>query len=144
MSYSFDANILLYAGNQASVHHKKAKNFVISCAEDSELIILTYPTLMAYLRISTHPRIFPSPLSPEEALSDLERLVRLPQLRLVSEEEGFLELYRQVSGELPVRGNLVPDAHLATLLLQHGVKRLFTADSDFRKFAFLKVKNPLS
>ena len=65
-------------------------------------------------------------------------------MRVLSEDDGFLAIYRQVTGKFPVRGNLVPDAHLAALLLQHGVKKIYTADSDFRKFEFLEVSNPFS
>jgi predicted nucleic acid-binding protein len=63
-------------------------------------------------------------------------------VRLLAEEDGFLEVYRSVAGAFPVRGNLVPDAHLAALLRQHGVRTLYTRDADFRKFAFLDVRDP--
>ena len=99
---------------------------------------------MSYLRIATHPRIFTTPLSPAEALDNVDALVLLPHVRLLSEEDGFLEVYRTISGALLVRGNLVLDAHLAALLRQHGVRRLFTRDADFRKFDFLEVKDPFA
>jgi hypothetical protein len=61
---------------------------------------------------------------------------------VLSEGEGFFEVYRGVTARFPVRGNLVPDAHLAALLLQHGVRKLYTLDRDFRKFDFLEVADP--
>jgi len=97
---------------------------------------------MAYIRISTHPSIFSHPLSPEESLRNIESILALSRVRVLSEEEGFLQFYRQVTKDFPVRGNLVPDAHLAALLLQHGVQTIYTADADFKKFHFLKVINP--
>ena len=99
---------------------------------------------MSYVRIATHPRIFGAPLTPSEAVGNVEALVRLPHVRMLNEEPGFLEIYREVSGTFPVRGNLVPDAHLAALLRQHGVGRLYTRDTDFRKFEFLDVRDPFS
>jgi predicted nucleic acid-binding protein len=48
-----------------------------------------------------------------------------------------------VTKNVPTRGNLVPDAHLAALLSQHGVVTLCTHDRDFRKFSFLDVRDPL-
>ena len=75
-------------------------------------------------------------------MDNVEALTRLPHVRLLSEEEGFWEIYRGVTGEVNVRGNLVPDAHLAALLRQHGIRTLYTNDSDFRKFSFLDVRNP--
>ena len=62
--------------------------------------------------------------------------------RALNEEEGFWDAYREVTSQVPARGNLVPDAHLATILRQHGVKVLYTNDVDFRKFSFLEVRNP--
>ncbi|TKB78626.1 MAG: PIN domain-containing protein [Nitrospira sp.] len=144
MSYSVDVNILLYASDRTSRHHAVAHRFIESRASTQELFCLAWPTLMSYLRIATHPRIFAQPLSPDEALGNIEALTSLPQARVLSEAEGFLQIYREVTGSSPVRGNLVPDAHLAALLQQHEVRRLYTSDVDFRKFDFLEVQNPLA
>ena len=59
---------------------------------------------MAYLRIATHPRIFQNPLSPDEALGNIEALLACPQVRVLTEEEGFLQVYREATGHLKVRG----------------------------------------
>ena len=144
MSYSVDVNVLLYASDQASPRYDKASQFLHSRASDPELFCICWPTLMAYIRISTHPSIFSQPLSPEQALGNVESLIGLPRVRLLSEDDGYLAIYRQVTANFAVRGNLVPDAHLATLLLQHGVTKIYTADSDFKKFEFLDVRNPFS
>jgi predicted nucleic acid-binding protein len=65
-------------------------------------------------------------------------------VRFLSEEPGFLEAYREVAGASPLRGNLVPDAHLAVLLRQHGVRTLYTRDGDFKRFGFLEVRDPFA
>jgi len=75
-------------------------------------------------------------------MSNVSSLLSVPHLRVLSEEEGFWQVYESVAGGLPVRGNLVPDAHLAALLRQNGVRTLFTNDSDFRKFRFLQLRSP--
>jgi predicted nucleic acid-binding protein len=67
----------------------------------------------------------------------------LPHCRAIGEEEGFWSAYQDVTREVPTRGNLVPDAHLAAVLSQHGVITLYTHDRDFRKFSFLDVRDPL-
>lgn len=82
-------------------------------------------------------------LTPERALANIEALIALPRTGLVGELEGFLATYREVAGDFPVRGNLVTDAHLATILRQHGVRTLYTNDRDFLRFDFLEVRNPL-
>jgi len=70
--------------------------------------------------------------------------VGLPHVRMLAEEEGFLDVYREVTGAFPVRGNLVPDAQLVAVLKQHGVRAVFTHEADFRKFAFLDVRDPFA
>lgn len=144
MSYSLDANILLYASDENSPYQKRALNFLTRCSEDPDLLYLTWGTLMAYQRIATHPGIFQNPLAPNEAWHNVEYLLDLPRVRVVTENEDFPRDYREVTAAFPVRGNLVPDAHLASILRQQGVKRLYTTDTDFRKFDFLEVINPFS
>lgn len=144
MSYSVDVNVLLYASDRSSDHHDRARHFVETCAVGPEILCLTWLTLMSYIRIATHPRIFAAPLAPDEAVGNVATLGGLPHIRVVSELDGFLDAYKRVAGGMPVRGNLVPDAHLASILFQHGVRTLYTNDRDFRKFAFLDVRDPFS
>jgi toxin-antitoxin system PIN domain toxin len=144
VSFSCDVNVLLYASDASSPVHAQARSFVEQCAKGNDLWCLTWLTLMSFLRIATHSRIFTTPLSPEEALGNVRALVGLPQARVLSEAEDFLDVYSGVTGSFPVRGNLVPDAHLASLLRQHGVRTLFTRDRDFRKFDFLEVRDPFA
>jgi toxin-antitoxin system PIN domain toxin len=144
VSFSCDVNVLLYASDASSPVHDVARDFMREAANGRDLFCLGWPTVMSYLRIATHPRIFSAPLSPAEALANMESLAALPHVRLLSEEAGFLDAYGEVAGTLPIRGNLVPDAHLAVLLRQHGVGTLYTRDGDFRKFDFLDVRNPFA
>jgi len=144
VSYAIDANILLYASDQGSPLHERARRFLEECAMRQETMCLGWPTLMAYLRISTHPRIFGQPLSPNRAMENLETLQGLPQVRVLSEEEGFWPCYRKVTDGLHVRGNLVPDAHLVALLLEHNVRVLYTNDTDFNKFHVIESVNPFT
>lgn len=144
MSFSCDVNVLLYASDSSSPVHEPARSFLKQAAAGGDLFCLGWPTVMSYLRIATHPGIFSSPLAPAEALRNVDGLVALPHVRLLAEEAGFLEVYREVTGSVPVRGNLVPDAHLASLLRQHGVRTLYTRDGDFRKFSFLDVRDPFA
>ncbi|MEI7908057.1 MAG: TA system VapC family ribonuclease toxin [Verrucomicrobiota bacterium] len=143
MSYSIDANLLIYASDTASPEHSAARGFLTDRASDPDLLCLTWSSLMAYQRIATHPSIFSTPLDPADAWKNIQSLLALPRTRIITEEAGFGDDYLAVTDGIMVRGNLVPDAHLATVLRQHGVRRIYTADTDFRKFAFLEVINPL-
>ena len=142
MSYSLDVNILLYASYQPSPFHSRAVEFLGECRSRAEPLVLTWVTLMSYLRMVTSSSVFANPLPPDQARENVEELLALEQVKIVSEKEGFWDLYRQATRGMTVKGKLVPDSHLATLLLQHEVKVLYTNDSDFRKFHFLEVRNP--
>lgn len=144
MSYSLDVNVLLYASDRSSARHDAAREFLESCAARPDVLCLTWPTLMAYVRIATHPNIFAAPLTPEEALTNVDALLALPHARVVSEQDGFLDAYAHVVADVVVRGNLVPDAHVAAILFQNGVRTLYSNDRDFRKFETLDVRNPLA
>ena len=143
MSYAIDVNILLYASDAGSRYNARAAQFLESCVRGDDLLCLGWPTVMSYLRMATHPGIFRSPLSQAEAERNMDSLLTLAHSRILCEQEGFWQVYRKVAGALPVRANLVPDAHLAALLRQHGVRTIYTHDRDFRKFDFLKVIDPL-
>jgi toxin-antitoxin system PIN domain toxin len=143
VSFGIDVNLLLYASDQSSAQHRKAVAFLERCASGREVFCLAWLTAMSYLRIATHPSIFAAPLSAEQALGNLEALLGLPHCRALGEDDGFWDTYRQVTRDVPAKGNLVPDAHLAAVLRQHGVVKLYTHDRDFRKFDFLEVIDPL-
>ena len=142
MSYSLDVNLLLYASDASSPFHVKAKSFLQYCMSRPDVLYLGWPTIMSYLRIATHPSIFDEPLTSEEAIANVETLFSLPNTRCIAEDNGFWESYRATTEETPVRGNLVPDAHLAALLRFHRVRTLYTNDRDFLRFDFLDIQDP--
>lgn len=144
MSFGIDVNILLYASDESSPLYDKAVAFLERCASECEVFCVAWLSAMSYLRMATHPSIFRRPLTPAQALANLEALMSLPHCRAIGEEPNHLVVYRELTKVVPTRGNLVPDAHLAAVLRQHGVARLYTHDRDFRKFAFLDVCDPLS
>lgn len=144
MSFAIDVNVLLYASSVESPFHQRAASFLKERRAGREVFCLAWPTVMGYLRMVTNPAILSPPLSPDRAMENIAALIDLPQVRLLSEQEGFFGIYQEVTRGLVVRGKLVPDAHLAALLRQHGVDTLYTNDADFRRFAFLRVKNPVA
>lgn len=142
MSYSLDVNILIYASDVQSLYQSQALQFLHEKKEDPDLLCMTWLALMSYQRITTHAGIFKNPLTPEVAWRNIKALLAWPRVRLIGETPDFSKDYHDVTSAFPVRGNLVSDAHLATILRQHGVRFMYSTDSDFRKFDFLKVINP--
>ena len=143
MSFSTDANILLYAVNQDSEFHEKARQFVEEKASGTETWVVPWPVVHAFLRISTHGGILPSPLSPLQAVAVVDQLLELPHVDLISETDQFWPHYKKeiLGGHL--RGGAITDALIVALLKENGVSTIFTADRDFLKFRGIRAINPL-
>jgi predicted nucleic acid-binding protein len=80
----------------------------------------------------------------DRALSDLQKLLASPSLVLLSETARHMEIADRLIKESGVSGNLVHDAHIAALCLEHGVKEIYTGDRDFLRFPGLDVINPFA
>lgn len=143
MSFAIDANLLLYASDEASPFHERASRLLDEIAIGPELAYLFWPTAMAYLRIATHPAIFARPLSHADARSNLETLLALPHVQAVGETDAFWRRFTEVADDVRPTGNLVPDAHIVALMLEHGVRTIWTRDRDYRAFSGIRVKDPL-
>jgi hypothetical protein len=142
LSYTLDANVLLYASDETSAYHTRARAFLDQAAEGDELVYLFWPTVMAYLRIATHPAVFERPLRPADAVANVDRLLSLPQVQTAGEQDRFWSSYRRVAGEADARGNLVSDAHLVALMAENGVRAIWTHDRDYRRFSGIEVRDP--
>lgn len=142
MTVTVDANVLLYASDQHSPRHVVSRELLASLAAGPALVYLFWPVAMAYLRISTHPRIFERPLDPALARANLDALLDRPHVRCPGEGDGFWTMFRDTVAGDTIRGNLVPDAHIAALMRQHGVGTIWTADRDFRRFADIDARDP--
>jgi toxin-antitoxin system PIN domain toxin len=143
MSATVDANVLIYASNTADPLHQQAESLVRRLANGPELVFLFWPTIMAYLRIVTHPAILARPLDPRDAMRNVEALLDRPHVRAPGEVDGFWPIFRSTAGERP-RANGVPDAHLAALMRQHGVRLIYTRDRDFKRFDGIDARDPFS
>jgi toxin-antitoxin system PIN domain toxin len=142
VSFAIDANVLLYASDVDNPHHPRAAQLLQEWVRAREILYLPWPAIMAYLRIATHTNVFASPLTPSEAQGNIDSLLMVPHVGVLAEGPKFWQCYLETAKGLIVRGNLVPDAHIAALMLEHGVREIVTNDSDFLKFTSLRVVNP--
>jgi predicted nucleic acid-binding protein len=94
--------------------------------------------------MSTHPAIFPRPLSVVIATENVGQLLGLPHARAVGEGDDFWHVYGAVTAGAVVRGSLVSDAHLVALMRENGVGTLWSHDRDFRKFEAVRVRDPFA
>jgi toxin-antitoxin system PIN domain toxin len=135
MSRTVDANVLLYASDASSPHHGTALATVEALAEG---------TVMAYLRIATHPAVFARPLPLAEGIGNVDGLLARPHVRTAGEGDAFWPRFQALADDARPTGNLVPDTHLAALMLEHGVGTIVTRDRDFRRFRGLAIEDPFA
>jgi toxin-antitoxin system PIN domain toxin len=143
LSVTVDTNVLLYASNGDDPLNGRARELVERLARGPDLLYLFWPTIMGFLRIATHPAIFPNPVSPEQATSGIAALLGRPTVRTEAEGAGFWDAYRETAGN-DTRGNHVPDSHLAALMRQHGVAVIYTRDRDFRRYEAIEARDPFA
>jgi uncharacterized protein len=138
-----DANILVFAVNEAAPEHERATAWLEAQLNGDRRVGLPWESLTAFVRLVTNPRAFPRPLAPAEAWSLVEAWLAAP----VAWVPGPTERHAAVFGDLVRRyrlsGNLVRDAHLAAIALEHGAE-VVSADTDFARFAELRWSNPLA
>ncbi len=144
MSTTIDANVLVYASNRDDPRHEAAKRLIERLAAGPDLLYLFWPVALAYVRIATRRDIFDDPPSLAKVCADIAGLLERPNVRAPSEGAGFWTRFQAIASEAGARGNLVTDAHIATLMRQHGVSTIWTHDRDFRRFEGITVRDPFS
>jgi toxin-antitoxin system PIN domain toxin len=142
--FAVDTNIFVYSVHKGAEEHEQCRELVEKCRVDAFPWATTWSIIYEFLRVSTHPRVFSSPLKIAEAWSFVEVLLASTSLQLLVEGERHADVAAGVFAELPdLRGNLTHDAHTAILLREHGVRQIYTRDTDFHRFPFLEVIDPL-
>lgn len=137
-----DANILLYAEDQTSPQHEAAVQWWDEKLSGSAPVCLCWSVLGAFIRIGTNPRVYEHPLSLEQALDRVQRWLDQPCVRLISPTERHWLVFQNLLLEANAVANLVTDAHLAAIAIEHGCE-MNSTDSDFAKFPGLRWRNPL-
>ncbi len=137
-----DANLLIYAIDSTSPHHRAARRWLEKVLSSSERVGLTWGVILAFLRIVTHPAVVRRPLSPEAALAYIDSWLAQPYvLTVVSGEKHWLIL-RSLLRACGTAGNLTSDAHLAALALELDCE-IYSSDHDFKRFPGVRHVNPI-
>lgn len=137
-----DANLLIYAYDSGSRDHGAARPWLEDVLSRPEPVGLAWISILAFLRITTNPRLLARPFSLDEAISFVDQWLALPQVVLLEPGPRHWEILRGLLPCAQARGPLVMDAELASLAVEHGAT-LCTTDRDFARFEGLKAKNPL-
>jgi hypothetical protein len=137
-----DANLVLYAEDASSPQHEGARIWWDAQLSGASPVCLSWGVLCAFIRISTNSRVYERPLDLDQAMSRVQSWLDQPCVRLVHPTERHWTVLQSLLKEGQALGNLVTDAHLAALAVQHGCT-LMSTDGDFARFSKLKWSNPL-
>jgi len=138
-----DLNLLLYAVDRTSPQHAAASRWWNATMSGSETVGFAWSVLLGFVRLTTSARVVRSPLTPEIALDHVDRWLAHPITTVVDPTARHAQVLRDLLGRTGTGGNLVADAHLAALAIEHGAE-LCSADRDFTRFAGLRWMNPLA
>lgn len=139
-----DTNILVYARRAELPQHRRAQALLTSLAEGSDLWALPWPCVYEFLRVVTHARVFDPPSDLGATLDDLESLLASPSVVLLGEGPTHTGHMRRAVLGARASGNLAHDAHIAALVVEHGVEEFWTADRDFARFPEIRCRDPFA
>lgn len=137
-----DLNILLYAINPSVVQHKPVLIWWEQALNSDAHIGLPWVVLSGFIRLSTHPKIFPRPLPVATALGKVNDWLALPNVKVIAEAEGHWLIFKELLNNAGSAGNLTTDAHIAAIAIGHAAT-LASCDHDFARFGKLRWENPL-
>jgi toxin-antitoxin system PIN domain toxin len=138
-----DANVLLFAVDEASPFHTRATRWLTDRLNGPGRVGLPWQSLGAFLRISTHPRATEHPLLPEEAWAHVEDWLGSGAAWIPLPTERHAEVLGSLVLTYRLRGNLIADAQLAALAIEHGLA-VCSADTDFARFGEIRWENPVA
>jgi toxin-antitoxin system PIN domain toxin len=142
--YLVDANMLVYATDAGARQHDAARRWLDEqLAREPRYVGLPWPSLLAYLRLVTNPRMYSPPASIAEAWERAEEWLSRPAAWVPAPGPRHRQFLGEIIGKIQPTGNLVPDAHLAALAREHGLT-VASTDSDFAKFRHVAWLNPVT
>lgn len=136
-----DTNILIYADRAELPLHDAALAALTRLAEGAEAWAIPIFCIGEFLRVVSHPRLFDPPTPTKEAWTSVTVLLESPSVRLLTPGSSYVTLFGQQLAASGVAGNLVFDAQIAALCLEHGVRTLLTEDRDFARFRALQTRS---
>jgi len=143
--FAVDTNVLLYAADKSFSEHVRCRRLLEKWRRQALPWFTTWAIVYEFLRVSTHPRVFTRPWTTREAFRFIEGVLASPSLSVLEHTSRHAAVAAQTLAEISeLRGNILHDAHTAILMREHGIRRIYTRDSDFQRFPFLEVVDPLT
>jgi toxin-antitoxin system PIN domain toxin len=137
-----DVNLLIYAEDSLCDHHAAARTWWDTQLSSAETVCLCWPVIKAFIRIGTNVRASRNPLTLKEAVGRVQSWFDQPCVRIIQPTEHHWTIFQQMLRAGNATANLVSDAHLAALAVEHNCV-LQSNDTDFARFRGLKWNNPI-
>ncbi len=128
-----DANVLLYAVNTDAVHHERSRRWLDRALSGSDTVAFAWVALLAFVRLSTKVGLFPSPLSVDGAMDRVDMWLGATPAVVLQPTAEHARAVRRLLADVGAGGNLVNDAHLAALAIEHRCA-VVSFDNDFSRF----------
>ena len=139
-----DTNVLVYAADRASPHQAACYAWLENRRVRHDAWYVTWNVVYEFLRVVTHRRMLRQPWTLASAWNFIDMLTASPGLGFLLPTDRHADVAAAVIDELPeTSGNLIHDMHTAVLMREHGIARICTRDTDFHRFPFLEVIDPL-
>jgi toxin-antitoxin system PIN domain toxin len=140
-----DTNVLVYAADADSPFHQACRMWLERQRARPDAWYTTWSILYEFMRVTTHPRVMRQPWSVSAAWDFVAALLASPGIDVLVASPRHVDIAADVISELPhLSGNLIHDTHTAILMREHGIARICTRDTDFNRFPFLEVVDPLA
>ena len=136
-----DANVLLYAVNEADPKHPGSRRWLDDALNGDETVAFAWLALLAFLRLLTRVGLFPHPLSTDEACTRIDAWTSQPPSVILEPTSRHLAVITDLLAGTGAGANLVSDAHLAALAVEHGAT-VVSYDSDFSRFPGVSFEAP--
>ncbi len=138
-----DTNVLVYAANTHAALHERCRQRLDEWRAQAGPWYLTWGIIYEFIRVTTHPRVFRKPWTAAESWRFIAALLASPSLGLLGHGERHAVLLAEFFQKRPeTAGNLVYDAHTAVLMAEHGIRVIYTRDTDFHRFPSIEVRDP--
>lgn len=138
-----DTNVLVYAADEDSPFHARCRAKLLEWRAQTTPWYATWGILYEFLRVTTHPRVFRKPWTGPRAWAFVEALLASPSFGLLTPGERHARIAAEYFERAEfLRGNLFLDAQTAILMREHGIKTIYTRDTDFHRFPFVEPVDP--
>ena len=140
-----DTNVLVYGADADSPYHGRCLERLTNWRRQAPAWYITWGIAYEFLRITTHPRVMRKPWDLRRAWQFVTALLASPGLGILIPTDRHASVTTRVFSEVPhISGNLVHDAQIAILMREHGIRQIYTRDTDFHQFPFLEALDPMN